>query len=282
MSLYKSKIVYSISDGSSFEFSYDNGILLKEFEGFTGTDVDVETSQSVTQVGGSLLSQTVNPLSIKISGVIMKESQSIKSQILSTCRILDKATLTVNDQYSINAYITTAPYFQNKDRWAEFQIFLLAPYPFWESTVTASTSLSGLVNGFSFPWNISETYNFSTQLTSFFTNVFNAGQVDNFFTIEIVANGPCENPIFSNTNTGEFLKLNIEIVESEIITISITNDNISATSSINGDIEGLLDIDNTLYFLRVGDNIIKYDADSGRDNLNIFIKQKYKYSGVVV
>ena len=135
---------------------------------------------------------------------------------------------------------------------------------------------------FQFPWNITQPYKFGELLNSYFTSVYNAGQVPAFFDLEISASGTAENPTFEEINTGDVLKINKTLEPGERITISIKNDGLTAVSNVDGDIEGLIDMDSTLFSLHVGDNVIRYDADSGRENLSVSIRFSNKYAGVVV
>ena len=66
------------------------------------------------------------------------------------------------------------------------------------------------------------------------------------------------------------------------MTIEITHDLTYVTSTIDGDIRGDLEIENTLWKMAVGDNLIKTEADSGAANVVVSIDIAIEKVGIVV
>ena len=100
-----------------------------------------------------------------------------------------------------------------------------------------------------------------------FINIRNSGQVACPFTATLNAKGPVVNPRLVNAITGETMQLNRTMAAGERVTIRITHDLTYVTSTIDGDIRGDLEIENTLTSMAVGDNLIKTEADEGAANL---------------
>lgn len=273
---------YLAESGESLTFSTNSKIIIIDFPLLTGLLIEAATSQSVSQIGGTLDSMAVAPSVSIISGIIMGDAKAAKESLLATILPLRKGKLIINDKYFIDVVPTQTPILSRDNEFANFQFSVKAPYPFWQSVNSTITPLSGLVGAFKFPWNLTRKYKFGTLLSSFFTNIYNAGQAESNYTLEIAATGTAVNPRIENVATGEFLLLNKSLTAGENITIDIGIDRIEAFSSVTGVIDGLIDIDSSLFAIHTGDNIIKYSADSGREYLNVLIKFNNKFAGLVV
>lgn len=278
--LYKMK--YTNSRGQSITFSRQQGLWISEFSLLSGIPVNLSTSQSINQVGASVESQVVEPKTSTIKGFIQGDGKTQKQRIIDTVIPLDVGKIVVNDEYSIDVYIEESPIVDLETRFPRFEFSVTAAYPFWERTAKTSVAMSGLFGMFRFPWNITEEYKFGEMVESYFTPINNKGHVPTFYSIEIVANGTTVNPVISDALTGSFIKLNKTLTAGERINIDAMPDSLKVVSSIDGDIEGLIDIESDLFSLPVGSTTLKYDAEEGRANLAVTLKYSDKLAGVVV
>lgn len=118
---------------------------------------------------------------------------------------------------------------------------------------------------------------------SLIVNALNTGNVESGMIIEFKALGTLTNPSILNVETQEFFKVNKSMVAGEVITV---NTNIGAKKvidNLNGvetNILNLIDLDSTFLQLRVGDNLLRYDADTNLDNLEVNIYYNPFYLGV--
>lgn len=273
---------YINAAGEALTFSLKSGFVLTDFPLLSGLSVNVGTSQSINQVGGTVESQVIDPKSSTIKGFVIGDGTNGKQRLLSIIRPLESGKIVVNGQYEITVYVTDTPTVSPARMFPQFDFGVIAPYPFWQKTIGTIVPMAGIAGRFRFPWNITKPYRFGDLLSSYFTNVQNTGQVPTPFDLEITALGDAENPTFEDIETGDVLKLNKALTVGERVVISIQTDGISATSSKDGDIQGLIDVDSTLFSLRPGDNVIRYTADSGRENLTVQIRFTRKYAGVAV
>lgn len=278
--LYKMK--YTNSRGRSITFSREQGLWISEFSLLSGIPVNLSTSQSINQIGASVESQVVEPKTSTVKGFVQGDGKTQKQQIINTVIPLDTGKIVVNDEYSIDVYVEESPIVDLETRFPRFEFSVTAAYPFWERTTKTSVAMSGLFGMFRFPWNITEEYKFGEMVESYFTSVNNKGHVPTFYNIEIVANGTTVNPVISDALTGSFIKLNKTLTVGERININVMPDSLKVVSSIDGDIEGLIDIESNLFSLPVGSTILKYDAEEGRANLAVTLKYSDKLAGVVV
>lgn len=278
--LYKMK--YTNGRGQSITFSRAQGLWISEFSLLSGIPVNLSTSQSINQIGASVESQVVEPKTSTVKGFIQGNGKALKQQIINTVIPLDTGKIVVNDEYSIDVYVEESPIVDLETRFPRFEFSVTAAYPFWERTTKTSVAMSGLFGMFRFPWNITEEYKFGEMVESYFTSINNKGHVPTFYSIEIVANGTTVNPVISDALTGSFIKLNKTLTAGERININAMPDSLKVVSSIDGDIEGLIDIESDLFSLPVGSTTLKYDAEEGRANLAVTLKYSDKLAGVVV
>ena len=276
------EIKYISGVGEEIVFSLQSGYIITDCPLLSGLPVTISTSQSISQIGGTVESQLIDPRTATIKGFIRGDGIPGKRRLLSVIRPLDKGRIVVNGEYYMDVYVSDTPTVQTVDKFPRFDFGVTAPYPFWQATTETVTPMAGISGQFKFPWNLTRPYRFGKLLSSYFTSVYNGGQAPAFFDLEIIASGEAKNPKFEDISTGSMLKINHTLVTGERILVSITSDGITASSSEVGDIEGLIDIDSTLFSLRVGDNVIRYDADSGRSNLTVSIRFSAKCAGVVV
>lgn len=273
---------YTNARGQSITFSRAQRLWVSEFDLLTGASVTLSTSQSINQVGASVESQTVEAKTSTVKGFVQGDGKALKQKIIDTIVPLETGRIVVNGEYAIDVYVAESPIVDLEARFPFFEFSVTAPYPFWERVQKTSVPMSGLVGLFKFPWNITENYKFGERISSYFTAVNNGGHVPTFYSIEITADGEAVNPTIENALTGDYLRLNHTLSVGERITIDVKPDSLTAVSSVSGDIEGLIDIESTLFSLPVGSTTLKYDADSGRENLNVTLKYSDKLAGVVV
>ena len=274
-------IIYKNEMGDTVEFSKRSGFFLTDFPLLSGLSIDVSTSQSIDQLGGTIESQVVNPKTVTVKGFIQGDGTAGKQKLLQVIRPLEKGRFTVNGQYSIDVVVSDTPTVERMRMFPQFDFGVTAPYPFWQRTEAGMTPVAGTIGMFRFPWYF-KSYTFGVLVKSYFSTIHNGGQIPTFYDLRITANGAAKNPEFMDVATGDFLKLNKTFSVGGRVTISIRPDRVTAVSSTEGDIQGLIDIDSTLFSFRAGDTTLRYDAEEGKENLNVQITLSDKFAGIVV
>jgi len=118
---------------------------------------------------------------------------------------------------------------------------------------------------------------------SLIVNALNTGNVESGMIIEFKALGTLTNPSILNVETQEFFKVNKSMVAGEIITVNTNVGAKKVIDNLNGvetNILNLIDLDSTFLQLGVGDNLLRYDADTNLDNLEVNIYYNPFYLGV--
>lgn len=273
------KYVPETGDTITFDLSK---YVITSITGASENSVAISTSKGTGQTGETYQSSTVATRPITVNGFIIGSDRNAKDALLSTILPAIPAKLYHNNAYYLIVYPTTTPFVEVNDNFTRFQFSLLAPYPYWQFDQQTSAALSGVQAAFKFPVNFTAPYKFGVPIQTAFLNIKNGGQVEVPFTATFFSKGIVENPKIENVVTGEFLLLNRTLQTSERIIVQITHDLTYVTSSIDGDIRGDLDIDSTLFALRVGDNILKPTATSGLTSLEVSIDFAIEKVGVAI
>ncbi len=274
--------VYKNDDGEAITLTYDGGYLISKPVGIDTVSVTISEAQGIGQTGTTIRSANVDSRPVTISGIIVGDSQPEKKERLMEVVRPDLGGKLFCDDYYLEVHPTDTPTIEAKPRHAKFQFALLAPYPYWMKAENAYAALSGVEKRFKFPWNISRPYRFGEVVTRQFITIHNSGQLEVPFTVTFTALDAVTNPKIIDAKTNNYLLVKKSMVAGERLVVEITHDRVYVTSSADGECRGALDIKSKFYRLRVGDNVIKPEADSGKNNLSVSIDYAIEKTGVVL
>nr|DAQ55036.1 MAG TPA: tail protein [Caudoviricetes sp.] len=274
--------VYKNDDGEAITLTYDGGYLISKPVGIDTVSVTISEAQGIGQTGTTIRSANVDSRPVTISGIIVGDSQTEKKERLMEVVRPDLGGKLFCDDYYLEIHPTDTPTIEAKTRHAKFQFALLAPYPYWMKAENAYAALSGVEKRFKFPWNISRPYRFGEVVTRQFITIHNSGQLEVPFTVTFTALDAVTNPKIIDAKTNNYLLVKKSMVAGERLVVEITHDRVYVTSSADGECRGALDIKSKFYRLRVGDNVIKPEADSGKNNLSVSIDYAIEKTGVVL
>ena len=273
---------YVNENGYSITFDYAGGFLISKPSGIDTLSVSLSQAQGIDQVGATIQSTNIQPRPVTIVGCLVGDAQDVnKNKLLSVVRPDIGGKLYANDYY-LSVYPTATPVIEPKDRLARFQFSLLAPYPYWCKDDSASATLSGIQKLFKLPCNFSKTYRFGELMQTQFMNVANRGQVPIPYTATFVAKGDVANPKITNATTGKFLLIKKTLVSGERLVVEITHERTYVTSSVDGDCRGALSLSSNLFRLDVGDNVLKPEAASGLENMQVEIDFATEIVGIAL
>ena len=119
---------------------------------------------------------------------------------------------------------------------------------------------------------------------SVIVNVYHEGDVKSGMRVEFKAIGTVVNPVLLNVNTQKYLKLiDTTMVAGDVITINTDYGSKGATLTRDGeaiDYFRHIDADSTFMQLAIGDNVFRYDAESGVTALEATISVSYTHLDV--
>lgn len=278
-----SKLFRYVNDnGDSITFDFAGGYLINKPTGIDTVSVSLSQAKGINQTGATIQSRNVQPRPVNITGYLVGDAQTVgKEKLLSVVRP-DIGGKLYADDYYLTVYPTATPSIEPKRWGAQFQFSLLAAYPYWCKDDSASVALAGIEPLFRFQWNISRAYQFGRLKRELFMNVLNRGQVPVPFTAVFSASGDVEKPKITHVATGKFLVVNKSLVNGERLTVQITHDRTYVTSSVDGDCRGALSLKSNLFQLEVGDNVLKPEAESGLDNLQVSVDFATEIVGIAL
>jgi hypothetical protein len=118
---------------------------------------------------------------------------------------------------------------------------------------------------------------------SLIVNVLNEGDVETGMRVDFKALASVENPSILNINTQEFIKINKIMDAGEIISVTTNYGSKKVESYLSGvttNAFNYIDLGTTFLQLNVGDNLFRYDAETGIENLEVSIYFTPQYLGV--
>lgn len=273
---------YVNDDGKEITFTYENGYLISKPSGIDTLSVTIDEAQGIGQTGTTIRSANVNSRPVSISGIIVGIGQIGKKEALLETVRPDVSGRLYADDFYLDVTPSATPTIEAATKGARFQFSLLASYPYWMRDEAVTASLNSVNKRFKFPWNISREYQFGEVVKAQFINIRNSGQVKIPFTLTFSAINAVTNPKIIDAKTNQYLLVKKSMVAGEQIVVEITHERVYVTSSVDGECRGALDLNSQFYRLAVGDNVIKPDADSGKDNLQVSIDFAVERTGIAL
>lgn len=273
---------YVNNNGDSVVFNYSGGLLINKPTGIDTLSVNLSQAKGINQTGATIQSTNIQPRPVTITGYFVGDMQPENKEHLVSVIRPDIGGKLYADDFYLNVWPTSTPTIEAKPTNARFQLSLLAAYPYWCKDDSATVVLGGVQKLFKFPWNLSRAYQFGKYSDKKFMNVFNKGQVPVPFTATFTAKAEVVNPRITNALTGKFMLVKKTLVSGERLVVQITHDRTYVTSSIDGECRGALSLSSSLFELDVGDNVLKPEAESGLDNMQVDIDYAIEIVGIVL
>lgn len=248
----------------------------------------------VNQVGVSITNTSLETRDIVIEGwVIAREENQmalLKRKLNSFVNPQEDFTLSYND-YSIEfipneSVKYSATIAENNEVICKFQINGTCPNPLFSDKSETRSAFATTEPFFHFPLILSsslpeEGVVFGKRSESLIVSVVNVGAVSVGMKIVFKANGTVTNPSLINVNTQEKFTINKTLVADEEVEINTNIGEKRVRGKVgNQDYANYFmykDIDSPWLQLDIGDNLFRYNADEGIDNLDVFVYFKNRY-----
>lgn len=291
------KLTYVNSLGEELVITNSFPFLLIGFS--ESENVNIHTGNGMNQDGLRYLGNTMDVKDITIDVVVVAEYESE----LSTYR--DKIRKVVNPKIGegyliytddlntrkIKCIVNSLPVFNpisgtysKNGKAMACPISLTANNPYWTDITELKEEIVSWIGDFSFQLElVAGGIELGHRSKSLIVNVANRGDVESGMRIEFKAIASVSYPSLVNINTGEFIKINKNMVAGEVINVTTYFGNKKLTSILDGvetNIFNCIDFKSTFLQLDIGDNLFKYDALTGLDNLEVSIYYTPMYLGV--
>lgn len=290
------KLIFTNSKGESVEL-FSPPYRLIRFDGLGDVSASHSTQKSPYQDGSTLINTTLDErhpeIELKITGrdeIELARNRRRLTAIFSPKLGLGTLKRVAEDgTHQLGAIAEALPFYPDGkgNRGKTFQkalIQLYCPNPFWQDINTTKEEIAIWRCSFEFPLELKEEgIEMGYREPSLIVNILNKGDVATGMRIQIKALATVVNPSLLNVNTREFFKINRIMEAGEIITINTHFQNKRVELNKNGvtsNAFNLIDLQSTFLQLEPGDNLLRYNADDGVDNLEVSIWFTPQYLGV--
>ncbi len=277
------KIIITNKNGESITLGNESPYFLQILEGASELPVTIESQKAPKQDGSTYFDNTLENRAITIEGMIVTKNNpnSVKEARRKMQRVLNPKLGEVIITYQgkeIKGIVENTPAFPSGNGnkgiyYQKYLINLLCHQPFWLEPFYESREMSYIMGGLSF--KLSLPTSFSNR--GFKRMAINDGDVST--PVEIEFKGPAINPTVTNETTGEFLRVNRELGEEDVLTVSTAFG--EKYVRINGENAfHYIDLDSTFWQLIPGENILSYASNNDSINTKVTVKWKNRYIGL--
>lgn len=175
--------------------------------------------------------------------------------------------------------------FENDNKaWNKGLLQFTSGDPYIYASSSTLVEVASWIGAFEFPLEIVEGgIEMGYRSPSLISNVLNEGQSDSGMIIRFKALGSLSSPSLINVNTYESFKLNVNMIGGDVIEVSTYVGKKTVTlirNNVRTNIFNSVDLSSTFLQLAPGDNLFRYDADTGLDNLEVSMSFTKSYVGV--
>ena len=280
------KLTYLNEKRQSIEFSVRSPFFCSEISGIDGIKNNIYTSKGAGQDGVTVTGDSLDIRNIVVQGTVRGDTERNRLVLLSILNPKLKSKLIyVNagvEKY-IDCMIEKAPTI-TKEKWPKYLVSFFCANPYWQDTTEAKAEIALWVGSFEFPLElVTGGIEMGHREPSLIVNTFNGGDVECGMRVELKALATLTNPSILNVNTQEFIKINKTMVAGEILTVTTYFGDKKVESTLNGvttNAFNFIDLGSTFLQLDIGDNLFRYDTETGIDNLIVSIYYQPQYLGV--
>ena len=289
-------LIYTNTKGESITFGVGSRYhvnVSKDVTGLSDLDDTIYSTSSMGQHGDTYTGVRIEPRPIKIKGKITERDKSAQIDLRQNALKILNPELAGTLRYyygsfarKIGAIVDGTPTF-TRDLSQAFEVDFKCLDPFWQEETEHREDIATWEAAWEFPTEIDRDdatdMIFGSRSDSVIVDVYNGGHVSIGMRIVFRAIGELTNPMLLNVNTREFIKLNYTMVAGDVVEINTSYGSKRARLTRQGVVSNVyryLDVDSTFMQLDVGDNVFRYNADTGLDNLECSIYFSPKILGV--
>lgn len=194
------------------------------------------------------------------------------------------------EEYYIHANLEGTPSFpsnfeNSNNVWQKGLLQFNANDPYFYKKDAVNVDIALWVPAFEFPLEMTQETGIEMghREQSLIVNVHNDGQEATGMKIRFKALGTLTNPSIININTYEVFKMNITMSAGDVIEVSTYKGSKTAKLIRDGtktNVFNFIDLSSTFPQLNIGDNLFRYNADCGIDNLEVSINFTSRLLGV--
>jgi len=281
------KIVITNKNGESITLGNQSPYFLEILDGVGNIPVTIESQKAPKQDGSTYIDNMLENRAISIGGMIVTRDNS--NEVLKCRRKMQRVlnpklgeviiTYYYEDMVKeIKAIAETTPIFPSGQGnkgiyYQKYLLHLLCHQPFWFDTFYESREMSYLMGGIQFKFFLPTTFSHR----GFRRKCINSGDINTPVIIKF--KGPAINPTVTNLTTGEFIKVNRDLGEHDVLIVSTAFG--EKYVKINKDNAfHYIDLESTFWQLIPGENILSYKSNNDSIKTRVNLKWKNRYIGL--
>jgi len=274
-------------NGKTLEFGKDKEYKILSVDGLESSDFEITTLSNATYDGSTKISNRIDERVISIEGEfpnVDDVAEQKRQELIGVLNPKYDGVLTVNYGGTVRWIKASVRSFKSKRsnlyEPLSFLIILLSPDPFFRGD-TFDENMAEKTKFFNAPFSVwSGGVALSYRLFNQELVLNNDGHAETGAYITFVAQrGTVTNPKIENLTTGEFVEVETEMAEGDILTVN-TNQGQTRVELNGVNVSNLKNRDSRYFDLELGENVLKYSAENGYLNLDVFLKWEKKYLGV--
>ena len=278
------------SNGKSIEVGKGKPYRLLSIEGLEASDYEIFSTDNVMGDGANVNNKKIKARNLMPEIKYVGDNENIERQrIISFFNLHKKGelTVTINEIARVIEYEVNSLKFnqQNINNPLKFLVNLYCPDPFFKDVTETRTDVSTEIGGFEFPLEIpTEGLELSIRTINYITNIYNGGSVETPIRVVLRAIGTVENPIIENLDTGEYIRVKRTLSKGDVLEINTEFGNkrveIIRDDGSRENVFNYIDYKSKFFSIDSGDTRLKYGADLGDSNLDVYIYYTPRYLGV--
>jgi len=277
------KITLTNLDGETITLSNQAPYFLEKLEGAGEIAVAVESQKAPRQDGSTYIDNTLENRYLTLEGSIVTrgDGEAVKEARRKMQRVLNPKLGEVLVRYQdkeITALAESTPVFPGGQGskglyYQKFLLHLVCHQPFWLDPYYEGREMSYLMGGITFQLVLPTVFS----RRGFQRLAVNTGHVATPVQIEFT--GLALNPAVTNETTGEFIQVNQELGEEDLLTISTAfGEKYVRINEANA--FHYIDLDSTFWQLLPGDNLLSYTSNNDSIKTQVVVKWKNRYIGL--
>ena len=287
------KLIFTNSRGESIKLTNSAPFLLEKVEGLGSPQGRLITSKAAGQDGESYHDTLLDGRDIRAEIAILARTDvelfefRRKLNRIFNPKLNEGVLVYENDygKWDIKTASVQAPVEGEKFSSSQkIMLNLRCSNPYWRNIEERKTEIALWVGDFEFPLEIPfEGIEIGHRESNLIVNIFNEGDVSCGMRIEFKALATVINPSLFDINTREFIKIKRTLQPGDrlIVTTEFANKKIELIrNNVITNVFNYIDLSSTFLQLNLGDNLFRYDAEDGIDNLEVSIYHVPLYSGV--
>lgn len=284
------KVIITNINEESITLGNQAPFYLQVIDGVSNIPVTTHSQKAPRQDGSTYIDNTLEGRAITIEGIIItrnnpdevlecrRKMQRVLNPKLGEVTISYHYGEKTNEVKEIKGIVETTPVFPGGDgnKGFYYQKYLINIYchnPFWLEPFYESSEMSYIMGGLKF--NLVFPTSFSSR--GFRRKCINNGDIG--APVEIDFKGPATNPSVTNETTGEFIKVNRELGQNDVLTVSTTFGEkyvrINEENAFH-----YIDLDSSFWGLVPGENVLSYKSNNDSINTRVAIKWRNRYVGL--